>query len=619
MRDMLTHDEISTFFQTTRVDIEGNANLRIPQIEGHAEALEFFRGGGQAAIEQIPVGCGKSGLITLLPFGIARGRVLVIAPNLQIRDQLADDFDFRGVACFYRKTASIADLHKGPFLAKLDTDANVSDCEGAHVVVTNIQQLERADRWLSNFSDDFFDLIIVDEGHHNAAPSWKRVFKKFPRARVISLTATPFRADDQPIDGTLIYRYPFSEAMKQGFIKTITAVNVAPHKLTFTYRGDSHAHTLEEVLQLREKDWFSKGIALARECNVSIADASLQWLDYLRSGKTPHQLIAVACSLDHAREVRGIYQERGYEAREIHSGQSKEEREQVLRDLRNGVLDVIVQVQMLGEGFDHPTLSVAAVFRPFRSLSPYIQFVGRVMRVIHQKAPHHADNEGVVVSHVGLNIDRHWDDFKLIDERDRNLVHGWLNAPDGLPPREEGERRRLRPDMLVTEELVDRFIADSFIDPTDDTAIDNILNALSEQGFDPEALGLDRDDLRRRFIAVREAGGRPGEPIRLPVQPQARRKVLRQRLVEQTKSAAARICEALGENVAGKRLAALGGTGAVNNLGHVIKLMSAEVNHDLGIGKDERRDVSIEKLERTISNLDDLADKIEAQLKEQLA
>ena len=54
-----------------------------------------------------------------------------------------------------------------------------------------------------------------------------------------------------------------------------------------------------------------------------------------------------------------------------------DKQEQVLADLRSGKLDCIVQVQMLGEGFDHPPLSVAAIFRPFASLSPYIQFVGR--------------------------------------------------------------------------------------------------------------------------------------------------------------------------------------------------------------------------------------------------
>lgn len=66
----------------------------------------------------------------------------------------------------------------------------------------------------------------------------------------------------------------------------------------------------------------------------------------------------------------------------------------MLGALRNGSLDCIIQVQMLGEGFDHPKLSVAAIFRPFRSLAPYIQFVGRIMRVIVQNDPTHPDNIG---------------------------------------------------------------------------------------------------------------------------------------------------------------------------------------------------------------------------------
>src|SRR5439155_15610367 len=110
--------------------------------------------------------------------------------------------------------------------------------------------------------------------------------------------------------------------------------------------------------------------------------ASIQWLQYLRDGTgLQHQLIAVACSMDHARQIRSLYEERGLRVREIHSAQPRDQQDEILRTLRDGALDGIVQVQMLGEGFDHPPISVAAVFRPFRSLSPYIQFVGRAMRV----------------------------------------------------------------------------------------------------------------------------------------------------------------------------------------------------------------------------------------------
>ncbi|MDR1657906.1 MAG: DEAD/DEAH box helicase family protein [Deltaproteobacteria bacterium] len=79
-------------------------------------------------------------------------------------------------------------------------DANTHDYESSHIVVINIQQpASRADRWLSSFADDFNDLILVDEGHHNVARSWEWVFERFPNTKVVSLTATPFRRDGRSL------------------------------------------------------------------------------------------------------------------------------------------------------------------------------------------------------------------------------------------------------------------------------------------------------------------------------------------------------------------------------------------------------------------------------------
>ncbi len=85
------------------------------------------------------------------------------------------------------------------------------------------------------------------------------------------------------------------------------------------YRGDAGRHTLEEVLEHRDEELFSRGVALAPECNRSIVDASIQWLQHLRETGTFHQLIAVACSVHHSRQVRSFYAERGLQIREIHS------------------------------------------------------------------------------------------------------------------------------------------------------------------------------------------------------------------------------------------------------------------------------------------------------------
>jgi DNA repair protein RadD len=180
----LSNDDIAAFFQEADARIAQNPSLREPQAQGHAAAAEYFGGGGHRAVEQIPVGCGKTGLIAILPFGVVCGRVLVIAPNLTIRDQIADAVDATNPRSFYRSAGVLRDFSKGPYRATLDATANVHDANDAHIVVTNIQQLaEGSDRWLEQVPSDYFDLIIVDEGHHNAAPSWQNAFAVFPIVR----------------------------------------------------------------------------------------------------------------------------------------------------------------------------------------------------------------------------------------------------------------------------------------------------------------------------------------------------------------------------------------------------------------------------------------------------
>ncbi len=610
----LSAQDIAEFFGTTKVSIGGNPRLRDPQQDGHAAAVAHFGRGGGQAMEQIPVGCGKSGLITLLPFGVAGGRVLVIAPNLTIRDQLVAAFDSTNPDCFYRTSAALTDLRRGPFVAALNADANLSDLDEAHVAVTNIQQLGAGGgRWLAGLPEDYFDLILVDEGHHNAAPSWQGVFDRFPQAKILSLTATPFRGDDQPVEGEVIYSYPIAEAMRRGFIKSIQASNVAPAELVFTYRGQERAHALEEVLRLKDRDWFSRGVALAERCNISIVDASIEWLKHLRESGLRHQIVAVACSVDHARAIRRLYEERGYDAHEIHSRMTEDEQARVLRELREGALDVIVQVQMLGEGFDHPPLSVAAIFRPYRSLSPYIQFVGRVMRVNRQRAPGHPDNRGIVVSHVGLNLDRHWDDFKTLDAEDQQLVQSWLLSEERPParPLDEGERPPLLSDMVVRHELtLDRFLGERFLDVDDDDLPDRVLEILRAQGIDPAAAGLDRDILGAlRETRIREE---PAGPVTQPVQPQAHRLARKNRLNEQSRVLAARICRAAGLSPAGRKLAAKGVGGATTDLAAVIILVSQAVNAFLGIPAGRRRDPSGEELERALNELEAIGDAVQA-------
>lgn len=582
---------LDEFFTASDASIEDNLLLRDPQKEGYAAAYDFFLNSGEKAIIQLPVGCGKSGLIALLPFGIAKGRVLVISPNLTIRDELKKNLDITNKrSCFWNKCRVLSPetMSAGPYVAVLDgKDANIHDCEQSHIVLTNIQQLaSSADKWLPTFPDKFFDLILVDEGHHSAASSWKKVFDRFPEAKVVNLTATPFRSDNKDIEGEFIYRYTFKRAMLKGYIKKLQAIYVAPDEVYFTYQGDKQHHTLDEVLELKEEDWFSRGVALAPECNKHIVEASLDRLERLRASGTNHQLIAVACSVAHAKAIRSLYNERGYEASEIHSDMPGDKRLEILQKLRAGILDCIIQVQMLGEGFDHPHLSVAAIFRPFRSLPPYVQFVGRIMRVIVQNDPRHPDNYGYVVTHIGLNLDRQLADFRDMEREDKTFFEDLIAGKEPELPQEviEGKARlKLTPDMVVQNELVSEFFEEDFIHTDDQALIDEIKAHAESLGFDSES--IDEALKNRKTEKVRRV--KASAPF--PILPQSQRKEARKRLQEEAKRAANILLNRLNLKYGGTELAykyVPGLTG--NNFVAAVQLINREVDKMLGIKGGQR-------------------------------
>ena len=77
------------YFTDTAVNILGNSKLRTPQIEAYMKAQEHFASNPeQDALIVLPTGTGKSGLISIVPFGMAKGRVLIITPGLVTKQSI---------------------------------------------------------------------------------------------------------------------------------------------------------------------------------------------------------------------------------------------------------------------------------------------------------------------------------------------------------------------------------------------------------------------------------------------------------------------------------------------------------------------------------------------------
>jgi excisionase family DNA binding protein len=568
---------LEQFFLKTAAHIEENLQLREPQVEAYKALYEYFSSGGKTAVIQIPVGCGKSGIAAIAPFGIAKGRVLVVSPNLTIKDGIFETLDVTNKQkCFWRKRNVLMDeaMIGGPFATTLDT-GNLSVCEKSHFVVSNVHQLStNPEKWLKQFPRDFFDMIIVDEAHHSPAESWQKVHDHFKDAKVINMTATPFRGDAQEIEGDRVYRYPFKKATFKGYIKRITASYAAPSQLEFTAKGETRTYTLDEVLKMKEKDWFSRGIALSDPCNQTIVDNSLQRLEQLRETGTNHQLIAVACTVNHAKKIVGLYEARGFKADLIYSEMDDDKKVNVKRRLTGGELDCIVQVQMLGEGFDHPKLSVAAIFRPFRTLAPYIQFVGRILRVIVQNSPGHPDNYGHIVTHAGMNLDERLKEFKMFESDDQKFWEEVIGGKEPDPPAEVASgttRMRLNEQAVVNYEIVDTMIEEDFTSAEQEDIIKELRDKLESLGLDPE---------QAEQIVLAKASTRTTTKAAAPYQvlPQREWETRKKGLNDQVNRAANLLMNRLSINRAGRELINAG-VAASNNFIAGVTLINKELKN----------------------------------------
>lgn len=441
--------------------VTGNPALREPQI-GAFEALAQHDFTVEREVSVVlPVGCGKSGLLALAPFAVNSHRALLVAPNVKIADQLLADLTPSDPDFFYVKRAILAAAGPFPEPAEIrGASTNIGDLEEADIVITNIQQLAREDNtWLATLAPDFFDLIMFDEAHHNVAESWEVLRRCFPGAAILNVSATPTRADGRVMSGQVIYSYPISRAVQNGYVKRVNGYRLNPTTLHYVrHEGDDEVEvSLDEVRRLGEQDaGFRRSIVSSEATLTTIAEASIRKLRDLRAatGESRLKIIASALNMEHCIQVVAKYRELGLRADYVHSLATTRANDRVHASLDNHELDVIVQVRKLGEGFDHPFLSVAAVFSVFSNLGPFMQFVGRIMRVIPGVDPFSAVNEGVVVFHVGGNITGVWTDFQQFAEADQDffaqLIDETLVEPNPLREPQPGHDGHTAPLPVIT-------------------------------------------------------------------------------------------------------------------------------------------------------------------------
>lgn len=353
----------------------------------------------------LPTGVGKSLVMCYAPFLYKARRVLVISPNVHIREQLL---------ALFRDHYALAGFPTAPVVA-FDVEHGNAD---ADVFVCNNQRL-RGDTLLRSFPRDYFSLVLVDEAHHAEAFTYRLLREHFHTASFLFLTATPFRGDEKDIDATTIYSCSMTDAIKAGYIKNICYLPVPIHSANLVAlpsgrRGERTRNGVSGEQLALLSDEVYRAVISSDECKQVVMSLAMKKMRELRAlpGNVRHQIIAQAIDQDDARDLVYLWQHHpendgAFTVDYVGSSRSLAENVRVLQELKAQSLDIIIHVGMLGEGFDHPFLSICCIFRRFASFAPYAQFVGRVLRRIRDVDDSH--NQAFIIAHPGLGLQRHWD------------------------------------------------------------------------------------------------------------------------------------------------------------------------------------------------------------------
>ena len=326
--------------------------LRPYQSEAKAAVFTQWDKGARKTLVVLPTGCGKTIVFAKVAEECVRqgNRVLILAHRGELLEQAADKI---------KKSTNLG----------CATEKAEQSCLGSwfRITVGSVQSMQREKR-LSQFSDDYFNVIIIDEAHHCISDGYQKVLQHFPDAKILGVTATPDRGDMRNLGEffeSLAYEYTLPKAIREGYLSPIKAMTI-PLQLDLS------------GVSIQSGDFKAGDIATALDPYLhQIAD---EMMKYCRDRKTVVFLPLVKTS----QKFKEILNEKGFKAAEV-NGESKD-RAEVLEAFDKGEYNVLCNSMLLTEGWDCPSVDCVIVLRPTKVRSLYSQMVGRGTRLCEGKS-----------------------------------------------------------------------------------------------------------------------------------------------------------------------------------------------------------------------------------------
>lgn len=250
-----------------------------------------------------------------------------------------------------------------------------SDKENTQKIVFATIQTLTIDKNLNQFNPDYFDYIILDETHHLAAPSYKKVFKYFKPKFFLGLTATPNRMDQQDIlpyyNNNLAFEIGQDEAIKKGFLTNLHYKgfkdDVDYSKIYWNgFRYDTSDLNKTLMIDKRDTAVIKKFKEFAPKLKTIGFCVSTEHADWCADKFNQHGIKAVAIhsNLDYSDEKINI-----------------KSRDEIVKKFENNECQIAFVVNIFNEGIDIPDVECILLLRPTESTTILTQQIGRGLRI----------------------------------------------------------------------------------------------------------------------------------------------------------------------------------------------------------------------------------------------
>ncbi len=226
---------------------------------------------------------------------------------------------------------------------------------------------------LSSFSPDHFDCIILDEAHHSAASSYKKILEYFKPKLWLGMTATPDKRDDN-IEGRNIYEiFNYQIAYEIRLKEAMEEDLLCP----FHYFGLTDIALVGDKRKMEASDFRR----LVSDERVDRIIEKAEYFGY--SGERVKGLIFCS-SIRESEELSEKFNARGYRTLALNGNSNADERarafERLGGDDGQDALDYIFSVEILNEGVDIVEVNQVIMLRPTQSPIVFIQQLGRGLR-----------------------------------------------------------------------------------------------------------------------------------------------------------------------------------------------------------------------------------------------